>query len=79
MTFELDPKGGAEVLKQIAAQHINALAKQVAEHAGADAQVEEYTTDRAAASVKVPAGQQAKDGTLTRAAAAVGLEVRTKK
>lgn len=76
--FRLDRKGGAEVLKQIAAAQINALAHQVAARAGKDAEVAEYTTDRAAASVTVPAEQQAKDGVLTRAAAAAGLEVRAK-
>jgi hypothetical protein len=78
MTFKLDRKGGAQVLKEQAAPLINALARQVAERAGEDAEVDEYTTDRAAAAVTVPADQQAKDGGLTRAAAAAGLEVRTK-
>jgi hypothetical protein len=78
MTFKLDRKGGAQVLKEQAAPLINALARQVAERAGEDAEVDEYTTDRAAAAVTVPADQQAKDGVLTRAAAAAGLEVRTK-
>ena len=36
-------------------------------------------TDRARASVKVPAEVQAKDGALTRAAASVGLEVVARK
>lgn len=78
MTFHLDRKGGADVLKQFAAAQINTLARQVASKAGPDAEVAEYTTDRAAASVRVPAEQQAKDGVLTRAAASIGLEVRTK-
>lgn len=77
-SFRLNRAGGAEVLKQLAAPHINALARQVAAAAGADAEVDEYTTDRAAAAVSVPAGQQAKDGRLTRAASAAGLEVRSK-
>ncbi|MGE2714197.1 hypothetical protein ACQI4L_09080 [Mycolicibacterium litorale] len=76
--FKLNRKGGAEVLNQLAAPHINALARQVAAAAGPDAEVDEYTTDRAAAAVRVPAEQQAKDGALTRAAATVGLEVRSK-
>ncbi|WP_378735402.1 hypothetical protein [Nocardia brasiliensis] len=37
--------------------------------------VESYTTDRGAAAVLVPAEVQARDGALTRAAAAVGLPV----
>lgn len=78
MSFKLDRKGGAEVLKQLAAPRINAMARQVAAAAGDDAEVEEYTTDRAAAVVRVPAAQQAKDGRLTRAASAAGLEVRAK-
>jgi hypothetical protein len=77
-SFKLNRAGGAEVLKQLAAPHVNALARQIAEQAGEDAEVEEYTTDRAAAAVAVPAHQQAKDGVLTRAAAAAGLEVRPK-
>lgn len=76
--FKLNRKGGAEVLNQLAAAHVNALARQVAAGAGPDAEVEEYTTDRAAAAVRVPAEQQAKDGVLTRAANSVGLEVRSK-
>lgn len=78
MTFKLNRAGGAEVLKELAADAIHALAQQVAAQAGDAAQVDEYTTDRAAASVSVPAHLQAKDGVLTRAAAAAGLEVRSK-
>lgn len=77
--FKLNRKGGEEVLKRIAAERVNAIAHQIAAQAGPDAQVDEYTTDRAAAAVRVPADQQAKDGVLTRAAAAVGVEVRLKK
>lgn len=76
--FRLNRKGGAEVLKELSAAAINALGQQVAAAAGDDAVFEPYTTDRAAASVSVPAGQQAKDGRLTRAASAAGLEVRQK-
>ena len=78
MTFKLNRKGGAEVLNQLASDAINSLARQVAGGAGPDAEFVEYSTDRAAASVSVPAPQQAKDGRLTRAAAAAGLEVRSK-
>lgn len=78
MSFKLNRAGGAEVLKELAAQHVNALARQVADRAGDEAVVEEYTTDRAAATVSVPAVQQAKDGVLSRAAGAAGLEVRLK-
>lgn len=76
--FRLNRAGGAEVLKQVAAAAVNAAAQQVAAAAGPDAQVEHYTTDRAAAAVSVPAEQQARDGVLTRAATAAGLEVREK-
>lgn len=78
MKFRLNRAGGAEVLKQLAAEQINALARQIAAQAGEDAEVEEYTSDRAAAIVSVPAAQQAKDGVLTRAASAAGLEVQAK-
>lgn len=76
--FKLNRKGGAEVLKKLAAEVVNAKAREVAAAAGTDAVLDSYTTDRAAASVSVPAEQQAKDGRLTRAAAAAGLEVRVK-
>jgi hypothetical protein len=78
MAFELDIKAGEEVLKELAKAEIDALAKRVAAEAGPHATVHEYTTDRAAAAVSVPAGLQAKDGVLSRAAAAAGLEVRLK-
>lgn len=76
MSFELDHDGAEEVLKHLAADAINDLAQKVADHAGEDALLDTYTTDRAAASVSVPADQQAKDGVLSRAAAAAGLELR---
>lgn len=78
MAFKLNRKGGAEVLNELAAPHINALAKSIAADAGTGAQVEEYTSDRAAAIVSVPASHQAKDGVLSRAATAAGLELRLK-
>ena len=56
---------------------VNAMARRVAAQIdGDDVHVDEYTTDRAAAAVVVPAERQAVDGALTRAAAAVGLEVK---
>lgn len=78
MKFKLNRKGGSEVLKKMAAGQINALADRVADQAGAGAYVHKRTTDRAAATVGVPAARQAKHGALTRAANAVGLEVRPK-
>lgn len=76
--FKLNYKGGGEVLKQLAAQMVNAKGREVAAGAGPDAEFDTYTTDRAAASVSVPAEQQAKDGRLTRAASGAGLQVRGK-
>lgn len=78
MTFKLNYKGGAEVLKALSAAAVNDLGRRVAAEAGEDAEFEPYTTDRAAAAVSVPAHLQARDGALTRAAAAAGLEVRAK-
>lgn len=81
-SFELDLAGGAEVLKEMAAATISEIALQVAatadEGATVDeyAQIEEKVTDRFVAYVTVPAERQAKDGALTKAAAAAGLEVR---
>ncbi len=57
---------------------VNAVADKVAEAAGPEADVDHYTTDRGAASVAVPAEDQALYGTLTRAAESVGLEVKQK-
>jgi hypothetical protein len=73
--FHLDLAGGAEVLKEMAAKQIAGIAETIAAEAGADAEVAQNVTDRARATVRVPAEQQAKDGVLTRAAAAAGLEV----
>lgn len=78
MAFELDHDGGAEVLKELSATAIKDLADQIADQIGQGAKVKIYTTDRAAATVSVPAEMQAKDGVLTRAAAAAGLQVRPK-
>lgn len=75
MTFRFDQKGVEEILKKMPAREINSLARKVADHAGEDAVVHEYTTDRAAASVSVPDYHQAQRGALTRAAATAGLEV----
>lgn len=76
VTFELNRAGGAEVLKTIVADEIAKLTEQIAAAAGEGAAADHYVTDRAAGSVSVPAGLQAKRGVLTRAAASVGLEVR---
>jgi hypothetical protein len=78
MNFKLDRGGGAEVLKKLVADEIRALGNQIGAQAGDEAEVVHYVTDRAAASVRVPAAQQAKHGTLTKAASAAGLEVKAK-
>lgn len=84
--YKADRSGIKELLKspEIAAL-INATARRVASSVQADdlpVEVDQYTTDRRAASVTIahPAGlaMQAKHGALTKAAAAAGLEV-TKK
>lgn len=75
---QLDYEGGAEVLKNVAEDLVHGVARTVAAAAGDDAEVSFFTTDRAVALIRVPANQQAKDGVLTRAAAAAGLEVRSK-
>lgn len=73
--FHLNLAGGAEVLKEMAAASIAGIAETVAAQAGPDAEVTQKVTDRARSSVRVPADQQAKDGVLSRAASAAGLEV----
>lgn len=75
MSFKLDEKGGAEILKHAAAAEISRLTKAVESGAGPGATSEVITTDRAHGVVRVPAYKQAKDGALTRGAAAAGLEV----
>lgn len=74
-TFTLDQEGGGEVLKDMAAPEIARLTAVVAAAAGPDAESEVITTDRAHGIVRVPAHRQARDGALTRGAAAAGLEV----
>lgn len=78
-SFKLNYKGVGEILKSPqVAMVMNEVAARVAAQSGDDAEVKSYTTDRQAASVSVPADQQARDGLLTRAAAACGLQVRVK-
>jgi hypothetical protein len=78
--IKLDRKGIAELLKSDAfAALTNETARKIASDIGPDAEVEAYTTDRKAASVKVPAERQARDGALTRAASANGLTVTAKR
>jgi hypothetical protein len=85
--FKRDVAGIGRILRSAdAAAMVRGAAERVAADAeassGLPVEVEEYTTDRAAAAVVIthPAGlaEQAKHGTLTRAAAAIGLEVRAR-
>lgn len=84
VSFQLDRDGGAEVLKEIVAETLMQIGLQVAEAADNGAKVaefstvEDYVTDRYVVAVTVPAERQAKFGVLTKAAAAAGLEVRSK-
>lgn len=83
---ELDHKGIAEVLKSEGARAaVHGLAEKIADEVRAaddslDVVVDDYTTDRAAASVTIRDQRgrllQVRDGILTRAASAAGLEVR---
>lgn len=68
----------AKVLKspKVAAM-TNKAAARVARSSGG--RLDSYTTDRRAASVSVPAAEQARDGKLTRGASATGLTVKAKR
>lgn len=91
MKLRLDHRGMEEVLKSVeVAAEVEALADEVAANAREDdavvrneveVRVSTYETDRAAAAVTLadPAGLpiEAKHGSLTRAATAAGLEVRS--
>lgn len=87
-TVRLDHAGIAELLKSGPFRDaVHDVASTVADsvrqsHPDADVVVDDYTTDRAASSVTIrdprAAAWQAQDGVLTRAAAAAGLEVKTK-
>lgn len=85
MRIRLDHAGMAEMLKsEPVAAAVRDLAEQVAAELvtpdDVEPLVDSYTTDRAATAVTVPhaaaLAYQAKYGMMTRAAAAVGLEVR---
>jgi len=83
--FKIDHAGLAAVLKMPGVRAMtSAVAEGIAElerniRPGADIAVDNYTTDRAASSVTIrePQGRlwHARDGDLTRVAAALGLEV----
>lgn len=74
-----------EIRRQLQSPEFRAVtteaAEKLAQRAGGRRKgvfVDEYTTDRQAAAVKLPAIRQTRNGALTRAAAAVGLEVRVR-
>lgn len=81
---KLDRQGIAQLLKSpafaaVVKHHAEAIAGDVRAHTDAEVVVDEYTTDRAAASVTIRDVRgkllEVRDGILTRAAAANGLEV----
>ncbi|MGN7133385.1 hypothetical protein ACTHQY_08940 [Rhodococcoides corynebacterioides] len=77
--FRLNYKGVGKVLKSPEmAAHVNGVAEDLRAKIGDDAEMTAYTSDRQAASVRVPAHLQARNGSLTRAAAQLGLEVRSR-
>lgn len=78
-TFKLNKKAIAELAKGAAAQAVvTSVANDIAAATGIEAEVVEYTTDRAVAAVKVRAFDQAADGVLSRAAASTGIHIATK-
>ncbi|QCG77757.1 hypothetical protein QLQ77_gp11 [Gordonia phage Reyja] len=89
--FRLNRRGGAQLLRspQIAAavnKAAHAVADKIrtglADEGDIEVTVDEYTTDRRAAGVTIRSSRgvefQATRGAITRAAAAVGLEVKTR-
>lgn len=84
--FRRDHKGINEILKALGptiTAKANAVADEIRRsHPDLEVDVESYTTDRGAASVLVQDSHarelQARDGLITKAAAIVGLEVRTR-
>ncbi|MBW0270778.1 hypothetical protein ATM97_07095 [Nocardia sp. MH4] len=77
----LDREEVGRLLRTAWGDDVAELANAVARAAGGrrkGARVRRFTSDRQKAAVSVPAARQAKDGALTRAAAAVGLTVRGK-
>lgn len=81
--FHLDYEAVGRILKDTVRPLVTRVAAQVAANVdvpdGVPVTVRPYTTDRAAAAVTIahPSGvaEQAKNGALTKAAAAAGLEV----
>ncbi len=88
-TFRIDRKGVREILNRAeTAAVVREMAEEIADNVrqivGDDVEVvvESYQTDRSAAAVTIADARgmeyQATNGALTRAAAAVGLEVRSR-
>lgn len=86
-SFRLDTGGIGEILRSEFADEIHELAASIASeaqstHPDADVVVDDYTTDRSVSAVTVldPRARmwQARDGLLTRAAGATGLQVHSK-
>jgi hypothetical protein len=78
---QIHSAGAQEILKSaevaaLMAEAAEQVAEIIREETGIEPDIESYTTDRAVSSVGVPVTVQATEGALTRAAAAVGLEVR---
>lgn len=87
ITYKPDRQGTGQILRETYRPAVNDAAKRIAanvraERPGTTVVVNTYTTDRSAASVTItePEGRllQVRDGILTRAAAAAGLEVRAR-
>lgn len=84
VNYRRDPVGMDHIIKRQTRGLVDQAAANVAAGVAVDAEVvvNHYTTDRAAASVTIrhPAALawQAKNGVLTRAASAAGLEVRAR-
>ncbi|MFE0039439.1 hypothetical protein [Streptomyces sp. NPDC059015] len=87
ISFRLDRAGVSEALRSSEVRHLtSAVAERVGARvraglpSGTDVRVDHYTTDRAASVVVIAdvrgMAWQARDGVLTRAAGAEGLEVR---
>ena len=82
--YRRDPAGMDHIIKQQTRGIVNDAAARVAANVHVDAEVvvDHYTTDRAAAAVTIRDLRgmlwQARDGVLTRAASAAGLEVRAR-
>ena len=74
----LDRSGVAKILRgEAVADLVYAVGHAVQAEIGEDGELAEYTTDRRGVSVSVPAELQARDGLLSRAAASVGLTVKS--